>query len=168
MALLVVYIFRSLHRGLFTNCWVQFKESIPTLPVVMDSLDIWGVQGVSSQIENVRGAGIQVNGATSFAIMNSTFSEWDLDGNGISAVLIHPNRSTNFSIIGNQFIRDADFGNQRNSFTITVMPGQYNRYIISNNMSWSDQPNLGVGVLRAVIDDGTAVRGKIVIPGHNL
>ncbi len=134
MALLVVYILAVYIADYSQTVGVQFKESIPTLPVVMDSLDIWGVQWVSSQIVNVRGAGIQVNAATSFAIMNSTFSEWDLDGNGFSAVLIHPNRSTNFSIIGNQFIRDADFGNQRNSFTITVMPGQYNRYIISNNM----------------------------------
>ena len=84
--------------------------------------------------------------ATSFAISNSTFSEWDLNNQGHSAVLIFPNARTNFSIIGNQFIRDADFGNHTNVATITVESGLYNCYIISNNMSYSgtEVSNMGI------------------------
>jgi hypothetical protein len=130
----------------------------------MDNLDIRGVQWVSSQIVNVIGHGIKVLSATSFAIINSTFSEWNLNNLGHSAVLVHPNARTNFSIIGNQFIRDTDFGNHNNVATITVASGNYNRYIISNNMSYAgtDSRNMGIGALDVVSDAGLAAFNKVV------
>lgn len=154
----------SLHRGIFTNCWCSVQVETSDAAVVLDSLDIWGVQWVSSQIVNVIGHGFKVLAATSFAIINSTFSEWDLNDLGHSAVVIYPHARTNFSIIGNQFIRDVDFGTHHNVATITVMPGEYNRYVVSNNISYSgtEAANLGMGTLGAVSDAGVAVFSKIV------
>jgi len=158
-----IYI-SSLHRGIFTNCWCSTQIETSDAAVVMDNLDIWGVQWVSSQIVNVIGHGIKVLAATSFAIINSTFSEWNLNNLAHSAVLVHPNARTNFSIIGNQFIRDTDFGTHSNFATITVTSGKYNRYIISNNMSYSgtDVLNMGIGALDKVSDAGSAAFSKIV------
>jgi hypothetical protein len=155
---------KSLHRGIFTNCWCSTQAETSDAAVVMDNLDIWGVQWISSQIVNVIGHGIKVLAATSFAIIDSTFSEWNLNNLGHSAVLIFPNPRTNFSIIGNQFIRDNDFGTHRNVATITVTSGQYNRYLITNNMSYSGTSgsNLGIGALGAVSDGGSAAFSKIV------
>ena len=136
----------------------------------MDNLDIWGVQWMSSQIVNVCGHGIKVAKATSFSIMNSTFSEWNIRDELCSAVLIHPDPRTNFTIIGNQFIRDIDFGEHHNNATITVNPGQYNRYIISNNLSYSGtrRTNLGIGCLEPVVDNGTTAPSKVVTDRDNL
>jgi hypothetical protein len=154
----------SLHRGIFTNCWCSTQVETSDAAVVLDNLDIWGIQWVSSQIVNVIGHGIKVLAATSFAIINSTFSEWNLNNLGHSAVVVFPHARTNFSIIGNQFIRDTDFGTHSNVATITVMPGEYNRYIISNNLSYSgsQESNMGMGALGGVSDAGSAAFSKIV------
>lgn len=164
-----IYI-SSLHRGIFTNCWCSTqRHRDQDAAVVMDSLDIWGVQWVSSQIVNVESHGIKVLAATSFAILNSTFSEWNLNDRGHSAIFIFPNPRTNFTIIGNQFIRDTDFGKHKNVETITLIPGRYNRYIISNNMSYSgtELSNLGVGSLLKVSHENSPTNfGKFV--EHNL
>jgi hypothetical protein len=154
----------SLHRGLFTNCWCSVQKETSNAAVVLDSLDIWGVRWDSSQIVNTTGVGIHVIAAVSFAITNSTFSEWDLANINSPAIRINPNPRTNFSIIGNQFIRDLDFGNHFGNKTIFVIPGTYNRYIISNNMSYNgtDASNMGAGQLRPIEDLGTALNGKIV------
>ena len=159
-----IYI-SSLHRGIFTNCWCSYQQR--TRPpvrdrdqdaaVVMDDLDIWGVQWVSSQIVNVESHGIKVLAARSFAILNSTFSEWNLNNRGHSAIIIFPDHRTNFTIIGNQFIRDTDFGNHNNVETITVRPGTYNRYIVSDNMSYAGTAdfNLGIGSLSTLTRDNS-------------
>ena len=154
----------SLHRGIFTNCWCSTQVETSDAAVVLDNLDIWGIQWVSSQIVNVIGHGIKVLAATSFAIINSTFSEWNLNNLGHSAVVVFPHARTNFSIIGNQFIRDTDFGTHSNVATITVMAGEYNRYIISNNFSYSgsQESNMGMGALGGVSDAGSAAFSKIV------
>lgn len=118
---------------------------------------------------NVESHGIKVLAATSFAILNSTFSEWNLNDRGHSAIFIFPNPRTNFTIIGNQFIRDTDFGKHKNVETITLIPGRYNRYIISNNMSYSgtELSNLGVGSLLKVSHENSPTNfGKFV--EHNL
>ncbi len=162
-----IYI-SSLHRSIFQNCWVSGQKSTQDAAVVMDSMDIWGVQWIASQVVNVVGHGIKVIAATSFSIVDSTFSEWNLSTSPAhSAVIVYPGFGPtwrcNFTIIGNQFIRDIDFGNHTNSLTISVTSGTYNRYIITNNLSYggSTSANLGSGALSAVSDLGTAA-AKVV------
>lgn len=160
-----IYI-SSLHRSLFEHCWVSGQHTTSDAAIVMDSSDIWGVQWTRSQVVNVNGHGIKVLAATSFSITDSTFSEWNLSTSPAhSAVIVYPGVGRcNFTVTGNQFIRDVDFGAHTNLSTVSVTSGTYNRYIISNNLSYggTSAANLGAGGLSAVSDLGTASWGKFV------
>jgi hypothetical protein len=129
----------------------------------MGSFDVWGVDWNSSQIVNVNGHGIKVLAAASFSVTNSTFSEWNLSTSpSHSAILVTGVGGagrTNFQIIGNRFIRDADFGGHANSLTVSVLAGNYNKYVITGNLSYAGTScaNLGTGSLSAISDLGTAV-----------
>lgn len=162
-----IYI-SSLHRSIFESCWVSVQKPTSDAAVVMDSMDIWGVEWVASQLVNVEGHGIKVIAATSFSIVNSTFSEWNLSPSPAhSAIIVYPGYGPparcNFIISGNKFIRDIDFGLHNNNLTISITSGTYNRYIITNNLSYagSSSENLGSGALNAVSDLGTA-EAKVV------
>lgn len=163
-----IYI-SSLHRGIFSNCWASTQKATSDAAVVMDSMDVWGVEWISSQIVFTRGHGIKVLAATSFSVVSSSFSEWNVEPTfGVfSAILVYPGLGsrTNFQITGNQFTRDVDFFQtpHLNQRTITVMPGTYNRYIITHNLSYAGTTtaNLGSGGLDPVSDAGTAA-AKIV------
>ena len=147
---------------------MSVQKTTSDAAVVMDSMDIWGVEWVASQIVNVEGHGIKVIAATSFSIVNSTFSEWNLSpGPAHSAIIVYPGpgatRRCNFIISHNKFIRDTDFGLHNNNLTISITSGSYNRYIITNNLSYAgtSSVNLGSGALNAVSDLGTA-EAKVV------
>lgn len=153
----------SLHRAIFSYCWCSTQSMNSDATFVMDSFDIWGVDWNSSQIVNVTGHGIKVLAALSFSVTNSTFSEWNLSTSpSHSAILVAGvggTGRTNFQIIGNRFIRDADFGGHANSLTVSVLAGNYNKYVITGNLSYagSSCANLGTGSLSSISDLGTAV-----------
>jgi hypothetical protein len=163
-----IYI-SSLHRAIFSYCWCSTQSINSDATVVMDSFDIWGVDWTASQIVNVNGHGIKVLAAVSFSVTNSTFSEWNLGTSpSHSAILVAGvagTGRTNFQIIGNRFIQDVDFGGHANSLTVSVLAGNYNKYVITGNCSYAGftctnvPPGslVGTGSLSPISDLGTAV-----------
>lgn len=158
----------SLHRAIFSYCWCSTQSVNSDAAFVMDTSDIWGVDWSSSQMVNIQGHAIKVLAAVSFSVTNSTFSEWNLVNlAGRAAIFVAAGAGagrTNFQIIGNRFIRDADFGGHTNTTTVSVQAGTYNKYVIANNLGYGGTScvNLGSGALTAVSDLGTASGGKSV------
>jgi hypothetical protein len=168
-----------MHRCTFNGCWASSQSSlvgetwgiqngaILTGACVLDNADVRMVVWTNSTMVNISSYCFWVTNAESFAVINSTFSNWGLAGSGYWAIITAPQSHLNFNITGNTFLSDSDFaGNGWRA--INIQSGSYNKYVIANNIGYGLN---GVGNLAGggtVLDSGTAHFGKYVPLGGGL
>jgi hypothetical protein len=148
----------AMHRSIFDGCWASLQSPTASGAVVLDHDNVYGFSWVSGQIVNCFSHGFKVIKATSFSVVNSTFSDWGSGCQGTCpenvGILVSPYASMRFIISSNTFIgNDADFDpdSDGNAHTgIKVGAGLYSKYVIAHNVGY------GLGAGGTVNDMGTA------------
>jgi hypothetical protein len=140
--------------------------------IVLDNADVYGFEWVDSVILNAHNYCFWISDATSFSIMDSTFSTWGKEethtgtydaitiAGATSATAAH----MSFIISGNTFINDPDFpansSNWLKPIRVQGSPFQFfQKYIVTNNISYGEN-------VIASTNDGIAVTGQHVFTNN--
>jgi hypothetical protein len=163
----------NMHRCTFVGCWASSQHSTLTSTILLDSSDVRAFTWLGGTIVNVATSCILAENVESFTVMDSTFTSWGITRPSYySAISIYGASSSssahmNFVISCNQFFVDTDFattgsGSQNPFVGIEIQSGYYNKYIVSNNLSYGPNGTGGLygGANAIVVDYGSAVHGK--------